>query len=231
MPNIQVNHTIEDYLRSLYRIQGREGRVPNVALARELQITPSAVTEMAQRLDDAGLVRYERYRGLELTSEGLRLAIGITRRHRLWEVFLIQHLGFGWDEVHELADELEHIDSSLLIDRLDGFLGHPTHDPHGDPIPSREGRIADLQLAPLIELAPGDHGTVRRVSDEAPELLRYAASLGLSIAAHVRVVERIAFDASVRIVADGREAVISEKLASSVFIDRTRKTGSSTRQS
>lgn len=220
MLNIELNQTVEDYLRSLYRMLQREERVPNVALARDLGITPSAVTDMARKLGASGLVRYRRYEGLSLTAEGNRLAVAITRRHRLWEVFLIDHLGFTWDQVHELADHLEHIDSPLLVDRLERFLGYPTHDPHGDPIPARDGKIVDKQLIPLIDIEPGQSGTVRRVSDEVPELLRYASSLGLSIGAIVHVLERIAFDSSVRLSADGTESVVSEKLANRVFVER-----------
>lgn len=220
MLNIELNQTIEDYLRSLYRIQQREGEVPNVTLARDLGITPSAVTEMARKLGKAGLVRYRRYEGLTLTDQGMRMALGITRRHRLWEVFLIDHLGFSWDQVHEIADHLEHIDSAQLVDRLERFLGYPTHDPHGDPIPTRDGKLVDEQLIPLVDMGPGDLGKVRRVSDEVPELLRYASSLGLAIGADVRVLERIAFDSSLRISTSGKESVVSEKLANRVFIER-----------
>lgn len=220
MLNIELNQTIEDYLRSLYRIQQREGEVPNVTLARDLGITSSAVTEMARKLGKAGLVRYRRYEGLTLTDQGMRMALGITRRHRLWEVFLIDHLGFSWDQVHEIADHLEHIDSAQLVDRLERFLGYPTHDPHGDPIPTRDGKLVDEQLIPLVDMGPGDLGKVRRVSDEVPELLRYASSLGLAIGADVKVLERIAFDSSLRISTSGQESVVSEKLANRVFIER-----------
>lgn len=220
MPNIEINQTVEDYLRSLYRIQQREGKVLNLTLARDLGITPSAVTEMARKLGTAGLVRYRRYEGLTLTEQGMRMALGITRRHRLWEVFLIDHLGFSWDEVHELADHLEHIGSSQLVDRLERFLGYPTHDPHGDPIPTRDGKIVDEKLIPLVDMEPGEAGKVRRVNDEVPELLRYASSLGLGIGADVVVLERIAFDSSLRVDTDGKESVVSEKLANRVFIER-----------
>ncbi len=225
MPKIEINQTVEDYLRSLYRLETREGKASNAALAKELNISASAVTEMARRLAEGGLLSYERYRGLQLTRTGYEIALGITRRHRLWEVFLIQYLGFEWDEVHALADQLEHIGAEELIDRLEKFLGYPTHDPHGDPIPNKNGEIMDRPLVPVAALEVGDEGTVERVSDEFPELLRYASSLGLSIKAEVRVVERIAFDGSVRLFADGRESVVSEKLASSVFVQPARKSG------
>jgi DtxR family transcriptional regulator, Mn-dependent transcriptional regulator len=125
--------------------------------------------------------------------------------------------------VQDLADQLEHIGSEELVDRLEKFLGYPTHDPHGDPIPNKKGEIPNRPLVPLAQLDPGDTGVVARVSDEFPELLRYASSLGLSIAAEVRVVERIAFDCSVRLIANGREAVVSEKLANSVFLQLPEK--------
>jgi DtxR family Mn-dependent transcriptional regulator len=220
MPKIEINHTIEDYLRSMYRLQMRDGKASNAALAKELNITSAAVTDMLRRLADQGLLEYEKYQGARLTRSGMELAVNITRRHRLWEVFLIQRLDFDWDEVHDLADQLEHISSEALIDRLDKFLGHPTHDPHGDPIPTKEGVVAKRSLVALASLEPGESGVVERVSDEVPELLRYAASLGLSIKSHIKVLERIAFDASVRIVADGKESVVSEKVASSVFVGR-----------
>jgi DtxR family Mn-dependent transcriptional regulator len=229
MPKIDLNPTIEDYLRSMYRIVTRAGRVSNAALARDLNISSAAVTEMLRRLADQGLLEYRRYEEPRLTKRGMDVAVSVTRRHRLWEVFLIQHLAFEWDEVHALADQLEHIGSDVLIDRLDRFLGFPTHDPHGDPIPTKEGRIPERTLVPICDLAPGDEAVVESVSDELPELLRYAASLRLALKTPIRVVERIAFDGSVRLIAGEHESVISEKLASSVFVSRTSGTATASR--
>jgi DtxR family Mn-dependent transcriptional regulator len=223
MAQVEVNRTIEDYLRSMYRLQMRDGRASNAALAKELAVSSAAVTDMVRRLSEQGLIEYEKYQGALLTRAGMNLAMSVTRRHRLWEVFLIQQLNFDWDEVHDLADELEHISSEKLIDRLDTFLGHPTHDPHGDPIPTKEGVVPSRSLVPIAELEPGESGRVERVSDEFPELLRYAASVGLSIKAHIKVLEKISFDCSVRLEAEGRESVVSEKLASSVFVAREAK--------
>jgi len=215
-----INHTVEDYLRSVYRLESREGKASNASLARELNITAAAVTDMLRRLADQGLLTYTKYQGSSLTEAGREIATNVTRRHRLWEVFLIQHLGFGWDEVHDIADELEHISSETLIDRLDEFLGFPKYDPHGDPIPTKEGIVAPDTLVPLSTLEVGDTGIVGRVSDEYPELLRYASSLGLSIRAKIKVIEKIAFDSSIRIITDTKESVVSEKLANSVFVER-----------
>jgi DtxR family Mn-dependent transcriptional regulator len=224
MPKIEVNHTVEDYLRSVYRLEVRDNRVSNAALARELGISSAAVTEMLRRLSDQGLLQYQKYQEPRLTTAGRTIAMSITRRHRLWEVFLIQHLGFAWDEVHEIADELEHVSSDILIERLDGFLGHPTHDPHGDPIPGSDGSMPTFSLLPISDMKPGEEGIVERVSDEFPELLRYAASLGLSIRTRVRVLERVAFDCSTRLMANGRESMVSEKLARSGFVSQPNET-------
>ena len=221
MPKIAINHTVEDYLRSIYRVQERDGRASTTALARELTISSAAVTEMVRRLADLGLLEYQKYQGATLTPSGMEHAVHVTRRHRLWEVFLIEHLGFAWDEVHAIADALEHVASEVLVDRLDAYLEYPTHDPHGDPIPTRDGVMPRRTLVPICDLAPGDRAVVERVSDEFPELLRYASSLGLSIKASIQVLERIEFDGSLRVVTNGVAAVISQKLASSVFVART----------
>lgn len=220
MPKLEINQTAEDYLRSIYRVQERDGRASTTALARELEISSAAVTEMVRRLAEMGLLDYERYQGAVLTPLGLEHAVQVSRRHRLWEVFLINSLGFGWDEVHTIADALEHVASDELVDRLDEYLGYPTHDPHGDPIPTREGVIPRRTLVAISEMMPGERGTVARVSDEFPELLRYASSLGLSIKSQICVLERIEFDGSVRVATNDVPAVISQKLASSVFVER-----------
>ncbi len=215
---MELNPTVEDYLRSVYRLETRGEKVTNAALTKELGVSAAAVTDMVRRLDELGVVTYEKYQGVKLTPSGLKVAMLITRRHRLWEVFLIQHLGFEWDEVHELAHQLEHISSDILTDRLEEFLGYPTHDPHGDPIPTKEGTVAAVDLVSIAELEPAAQGKVARVSDEYPELLRYASSLGLAIGTPIRVVEKIRFDGSVRLLTGERESVISDKLASSVFV-------------
>lgn len=221
----EVNSTVEDYLRSLYRLELRNGKASNTELARDLHVSAAAVTDMVRRLADQGLLEYRPYHGPKLTKTGFDIATGITRRHRLWEVFLIKYLGFGWDQVHALADQLEHIGSMELIDRLDQFLGFPTHDPHGDPIPNKEGVMPQSVLVAIGELEPGECAVIERVSDEFPELLRYASSLGLSIKTPIQVIERISFDGSIRLVVHGRESVISEKLACSVFVERGEGSG------
>jgi DtxR family Mn-dependent transcriptional regulator len=199
-------------------VEERDGKVTNSALARELDVSAAAITEMIRKLADSGYVKHRKYRGIELTETGLQEAVDLTRRHRLWEVFLIDRLDFAWDQVHALADQLEHISSDELINRLDDYLGNPTHDPHGDPIPDRHGSIRIENWTTIAEYEPGEVGVVGRVSDEYPELLRYASSLGLDIGSQVTVLERIEFDGSIRLEVDSRPTVISEKLARSVYL-------------
>ncbi len=219
MPKPELNNTTEDYLRAIFRLEERDGVATTAELSRELGISAPAASEMVRKMASQKLVQYRKYRGATLTKRGREEALMITRRHRLWEVFLIRHLGFAWDQVHDHADRLEHVGAPELIDRLDEFLGHPSHDPHGDPIPAADGSMPVRHLVTIGEMGVDAEGTIRRVSDEFPELLRYAASLGLHIGSEVRVIERITFDGSVRLLTDGREVVVSEKLAASVSVE------------
>lgn len=219
MPKQIFNTTTEDYLRAVYRLEERDGVATTAELASELAISAPAASEMIRKLSDQKLVRYRKYKGATLTKQGRDEALMITRRHRLWEVFLIDHLDFAWDQVHDYADRLEHVRSAQLTDRLDKFLGYPSHDPHGDPIPGPDGSIVERDLVSIEGMATGSTGTVRRVSDEYPELLRYAASLGLRIGASVKILDRITFDNSVRLTTDNAEVVISHKLATSISIE------------
>jgi DtxR family Mn-dependent transcriptional regulator len=219
MPKQELNNTTEDYLRAIFRLEERDGVATNAELSRELGISAPAASEMVRKMATQKLVQYRKYRGATLTRRGKDAALMISRRHRLWEVFLIRHLGFAWDQVHDHADLLEHVAAPELIDRLDEFLGHPSHDPHGDPIPGADGSMPERNLITIAEIADGKSGTIRRVSDEFPELLRYAASLGLQIGSAVEVIERISFDGSVRLRTEGGEVVVSEKLAASVSVE------------
>lgn len=223
-----LNVTSEDYLRAFYRLEEVEGRVSTTDLARELDVSAPAVSEMITKMAETGLVDHVKYKGARLSDEGRHLALMVTRRHRLWEVFLIEHLGFAWDEVHEHAHHLEHIGSAELVDRLDDFLGRPSHDPHGDPIPGRDGSLPSDDLHRLSTVRSGSTCIVRRVSDEHPEVLRYAASLGLSIGATLRISERIEFDGSLRLLVDGHERVVGEKLGGHIWVELSKKSAETT---
>jgi DtxR family Mn-dependent transcriptional regulator len=216
-----ASEQVENYLKNIYKLQGTEGKVTTSLLSDKLQISGASVTEMIKKLADAGAVKYTPYRGVELTEQGRRRALRIVRRHRLWELFLVEVLKYGWDEIDEEAERLEHITSEKLEERIDAALGFPRLDPHGDVIPTAEGSIEDLNHLRLSEVLPGRTVTIGRVSDERPEILQYATKLGIALKREVTVVERIEFDGSVRINVGGKEQFISEKLAASIFVEAT----------
>lgn len=215
----QVTAAMQDYLKAVYRLQ-EAGSVTTQRLAEELGVSGPSVTNMVKRLAELGLLRHAKYHGAELTEAGERIALEVTRHHRLIERFLVERLGFGWDEVHEEADRLEHHISEALEARLDASLGHPAVDPHGDPIPSREGAVAEVGGDRLADLAAGERGVVRRVSDRDPAQLRYLASLGLVPGAVVELVAILPFDGPLRIRVAGVEHVIGRSLAGAIAVGR-----------
>lgn len=216
-----ASENIENYLKNIYKIQEEEGRVATSTLSQRLQISAASVSEMVRRLAEEGLLRHTPYKGVELTDRGRSLALRIIRRHRLWEVFLFKVLKYDWDEVDAEAERLEHMTSDLLEERLDTALGHPSHDPHGHAIPTREGRIVRDRHRRLADAQVGEVLEVRRVSDESPDLLKYAARLGMSLGSKMRVLERQSFDGSLRVRISGEEVVITDQLASHVHVENT----------
>ena len=182
--------SVENYLKAIYQLREAGGRVTTSALARELEVSPSSATLMIKRLAERKLVLHEPYRGVRLTRAGERVALEVIRHHRLLELYLTEALGLPWDEVHAEAERLEHHLSDEVEARIDVALGHPTHDPHGAPIPSVELVIAPDESRSLDDLDEGAVGVVAHVPDEDPALLRYLADVGLAPAAEVRIVER-----------------------------------------
>lgn len=181
-----------------------ESPVSTNALAEKVQAKPASASGMLKQLADAGWVDHEAYRGVSLTNSGKSIAIDVIRRHRLWEVFLVERLGFRWDEVHELAEQLEHIESSELIDKLDAYLGHPSYDPHGDPIPTAEGHLEDgRKLAIADSLTPGQSAIVKGVVDSSDVFLRYLDNLKIRLGMQFHVIERHAFDGSATVDGQG----------------------------
>jgi DtxR family Mn-dependent transcriptional regulator len=217
----QVTHAMEDYLKAVYRLRDRlepGGQVTTQRLAEELGVTGPSVTNMVKRLHDLRLLRHTRYHGVELTAAGEKIALEVLRHHRLLELYLAETLGYAWDEVHAEAERLEHHVSEELEARMDSVLGHPTRDPHGDPIPSREGRIDAVSPLQLVDLAPGERATVTRVSDRDPEQLRYLGGLGLYPGATVVIAERLPFDGPLRIHVGETEHIIGRSLAMAVHV-------------
>ena len=182
-----LSPSVEDYLKAVYSLSARGGPAGTNELARSLEVQPGSVSGMIRRLAEDGLLRHEPYRGVHLTPEGHRAALRVLRRHRIIETFLVQRLGYPWDDVHEEAERLEHAASDTLIDRMADALGNPATDPHGAPIPTRGGEIDPTPGRPLDEVPPGTRVRVRSVADDNPERLRYCESVGLVPGARVLV--------------------------------------------
>lgn len=184
--------TAQNYLKALYQLQQRsEARalIPLGQLAEAVGVTPGTATTMVKRFTDDGLMRYTARRGARLTAKGEKVALGVLRRHRIVETFLVQHLGLDWSEVHEEAEVLEHAISEKVLDRLDALLGHPTTDPHGSPIPPAKGKMQRVATRPLSHCQAGQRGTIGRLLDTNPGFLRLAETLGLVPDAKLRVIE------------------------------------------
>ncbi|MEM8883030.1 MAG: metal-dependent transcriptional regulator [Planctomycetota bacterium] len=181
--------TVEDYVRAVYALglESTDGAASVTRLAATLGVTRGSVSAMVRKLKEAKLAKAEPYGGVRLTAKGRRLALDVVRRHRLIEVFLVEKLGLDWSEVHEEAHRLEHSISAKVLDRLDAYLGHPTSDPHGAPIPDANGKLQQATLTPLAELSKNDRAVVARVSDQSPEFLEFAAAHGLRPGTPIRV--------------------------------------------
>jgi DtxR family Mn-dependent transcriptional regulator len=186
---------VEDYVKAIYMLEGSGEAASTNALAARLEVTPAAVSGMLRKLDGLGLVEHEPYRGVRLTERGRIVALEVIRHHRLLELFLVESLGMGWDEVHAEAEVLEHVLSEELEELISAKLGNPTLDPHGDPIPSRELSIADdVGSCDLYQLEPGSSGTFVRVSDADAEMLRFLTERGIRPGMRIVVLERQPFD-------------------------------------
>jgi DtxR family Mn-dependent transcriptional regulator len=190
-----ISSAVQDYAKAIYALEQRAGAaVSTNALADRMGVTPASASAMVKRLDGLGLVTHVPYRGVQLTTEGTKVALEILRHHRLLELYLAETLGVPWDRVHDEAEVLEHVLSEELEELIAAKLGDPTHDPHGDPIPTRDGRVPDTQTVALHELAAGATGCFVRISDSDPEMLRYLADRGIAPGATFEVIERQPFD-------------------------------------
>lgn len=223
----KITHAMEDYLKVAYRLQQEGGPVSTQRLADELGISGPSVTNMVKRLHDLQLVSHTRYHGMELTASGQRIALEVLRHHRLLELYLKESLGYDWDQVHDEAERLEHHVSEELEARMDSILGFPTVDPHGDPIPSREGIIASVPATRLVDLDPGDTARVSRVSDRDPDQLRYLGELGLYPGVEIKVEEKLPFDGPIRIAIGADNHIIGRTLAAAVNVDSVVRPGES----
>jgi DtxR family Mn-dependent transcriptional regulator len=217
-----ITAAVEDYLKAIYQLGDEEpeaGAVTGQRIAERLGVAAPSVTNMVKRLSELGLVRHERYRGIELTEAGERIALEVVRHHRLLERYLVEALGFSWDEVHDEAERLEHHISEALEARIAAALGEPTVDPHGDPIPDLNGTVSDVPVTSLGDLDVGQTALIRRVSNRDPELLRYLEQLDIRPGMSVALLEALPFDGPLRIRVDGREHVIGRPLAAAVQVE------------
>ncbi|MBM4162520.1 MAG: metal-dependent transcriptional regulator [Ignavibacteria bacterium] len=210
---------VENYLKNIYKLQESGETVTTTSLSERLRISPPSVTEMIKKLAEEGSVMYTPYRGVELTTAGRKQALRIIRRHRLWELFLAEVLDYPWDEIDEEAERLEHIASERLEERIDSVLGYPRRDPHGDAIPTAGGEIDEVSHISLAEVSPGDTVAVTRVSDSSPEILQYAAKLGIVLKRKIKVKERVEFDGSMRVEIAKKDQFVSSKLATNIYVE------------
>jgi DtxR family transcriptional regulator, Mn-dependent transcriptional regulator len=209
----------ENYIKAIYHLQQADGNVTTNELAAELNTKAASVTDMLKKLKVKKLLNYEKYQGFRLSAEGRKVALNIVRKHRLWEYFLVEKLHFGWDEVHEVAEELEHITSKKLVDKLDVFLDYPKFDPHGDPIPDSSGKIIPQKQVNLIDLGINETAEIVSVGSQSTELLELLTHKNLSIGTVLEIKKRFSFDHSIEIKIKGQPAfIISQQLAQALFV-------------
>ena len=209
----------ENYLKTIYHLTTiSDAEVSTNAIAEMMETKASSVTDMLKKLADKDLVNYIKYQGVSLTNKGKLTAKMIVRKHRLWEVFLVEKLNFPWDEVHDIAEQLEHIKSEQLINKLDDFLGNPTEDPHGDPIPNAKGQIIAIEKQLLSELSENQTGICVGVKDSSSEFLKYLDKQGIALGSRIEIIEKETFDSSLKIKLDSKELTISNKIAVNLFV-------------
>jgi DtxR family Mn-dependent transcriptional regulator len=218
----RLSITEENYLKTIYKITDREGKGASTnAIAEGMHTKAASVSDMLRKLSEKGFIHYKKYQGVTLTEQGRLTALSIVRRHRLWEVFLVQKLNFGWDEIHEIAEELEHVSDPKFIRRLAEYLGNPNADPHGDPIPTETGELPNTDQILLSRLQPSDKAMVIAVFEHSPAFLQYLDQVNLNLGKCIEVLNVHAFDQSMELsFVDGRKLQISKEVANSIFVKR-----------
>lgn len=215
-----LSQSEENYIKAIYALSEQSlDAISTNLLADKMATKASSVTDMIKRLTEKQLLTYQKYQGCSLSTEGKKIALSIVRKHRLWEVFLVEKLQFGWDEVHEIAEQLEHIQSIQLTDKLEAFLGFPKVDPHGDPIPNRDGEFQDASVRQcLIEASKGETVIVMGVVDGSPEFLQYLNSIDLRLGSQLTIQDKLTFDGSMVISINDRILQFSQHISKRIFI-------------
>ncbi|MDB5156716.1 MAG: Iron (Metal) dependent repressor, DtxR family [Mucilaginibacter sp.] len=208
----------ENYLKAIYHLSLNDTNVSTNQIAAAINTKAASVTDMLKKLADKELINYEKYQGVTLTNAGEKIALHIIRKHRLWEYFLVEKLNFKWDEVHEMAEEMEHISSVELIDRLDKFMDYPKHDPHGDPIPDRDGNFKKHELKPIASLNVNESGVISGVRDHSPTFLQYLEKQQLTIGKKITVTDIIEYDNSMILQVENITTHISREVAKNLLI-------------
>lgn len=215
----KLSPPMEDYLKTIYLLREQHGAsASTTAIAAALHVTPASVTGMVKKLAEMKLARHTPYQGVERTKAGEKIALEIVRHHRLLELFLIEALGYSWDEVHAEADALEHVISENFEQRMDDWLGNPRVDPHGDPIPHKDGSMTVIQERALLAMQAGESAQITHISDAHSDMLRYAASLGLTPATRLTLLEVEPFGGSLRVKIGKAEKSIGRELAAQIFV-------------
>lgn len=217
----------ENYLKTIFiRNQAEKKPVSTTEIAARLEISNAATSEMAKKLAESGLIKYEKYKGLRLTKKGEKIAIDVVRRHRLWELFLVKVLNLNWAEVHDEAEKLEHISSEKLIDKIDEFLNYPEFDPHGEPIPRKNGKLPVLpETINLSDAEIGESYQIAKVDDSSNELMNYLMKIGVKLNETVKIIEKLNFDNSIIIEIKGSTVNLSEKVTKSIYVIKSLSIG------
>ena len=211
----------ENYLKTIFHLGGGDSKsITTNAIAEQMETKPSSVTDMAKKLAEKGLVHYKKYQGISLTDSGTRTALSIIRKHRLWEVFLVKKLDFTWDEVHEVAEQLEHIKSEKLIDKIDALLDFPKYDPHGDPIPTKDGKFMERDKQLLSDMPINTQGVCVGVKDSSAPFLKFLDKNKIALGNTIKILDKEDFDQSLQILMEGKELRISHQIASNLYVKK-----------
>jgi len=215
-----ISFTEENYLKTIYHLsQENDGPVSTNAIAESLNTKAASVTDMIKKLSAKEVVSYQKYKGVKVSEKGKKTALQVIRKHRLWETFLVEKLKFNWDEVHEVAEQLEHIKSPLLIERLDEMLGYPKYDPHGDPIPDEDGEFKAKPQVAMKDCEVNHEGIIVSVKDASAAFLKYVDKIGIYIGAKVKVIDKVEFDESLEIMIDNKRTVfISKEVSENIWL-------------
>jgi DtxR family Mn-dependent transcriptional regulator len=216
-----LTQTEENYLKAIYSLAyANSNKVSTTLISAELNTKASSVTDMIQKLADKDLVHYKKYQGVSLTEVGKRIAVEIVRKHRLWEVFLVNKLNYNWDEVHELAEQLEHIKSETLIDKLEAFLEFPTHDPHGDPIPDKSGNVEHHKNMMLSSIEIGNSCVIIGIKDSSDPFLKFLDKLQIQLGSTLKVISKEPFDNSMLVETVTGSISISNQISKNLFVKK-----------